>query len=118
MTNSSVRTYASTLKNLYKKSISASDIIMSKYNDMSIRILTYYTSQSKTALSALFVLTENQDYRTMMMNKLEKYGQDIKKQVKTPKQEKNWATQEQVDNPIKKHRKLARQAYKKRGHDC
>ena len=116
LSNSSVRTYASTLKNLYKKVFPQSDIKMSKYNDTEA-FLQYLRSvppnQSKTALSALYVLTENQDYRTMMMNKLEEYGEDIKKQVKTPKQEKNWATQEQVDTLLQKHRKLALQSYKK-----
>ena len=68
LSNSSVRTYASTLKNLYKKVFPQSDIIMSKYNDTEAflkHLRSIPPNQSKTALSALFVLTENQDYRDM-----------------------------------------------------
>lgn len=117
LSDSSVRTYASTLKNLYLKVYPDDEqISMSKY-DSTDAFLDYLRqippNQSKTALSALFVLTEHPEYRKMMMNKLEEYGKEIKKQEKTPKQQKNWATQDIVDELLTKHRKIALKAYRK-----
>ena len=50
----------------------------------------------KTRLSALFVVTENKDYQTDMMDNIQKYNTETNKQEKTEKQKDNWMTTEEI----------------------
>jgi hypothetical protein len=50
----------------------------------------------KTRLSALFVVTENKDYHTDMMDNITKYNEETNKQTKNDKQKDNWMTTEQI----------------------
>lgn len=50
----------------------------------------------KTRLSALYVVTENKDYHTDMMDNITKYNEETNKQEKNNKQKDNWMTAEEI----------------------
>ena len=51
----------------------------------------------KTRLSALFVLTENQDFHIDMMENIKKYNTEVNKQEKNQNQKDNWITTEEIE---------------------
>lgn len=70
-------------------------------------------NRRKTILSALFVLTENQTYRTAMMGDILVYTQEINQQEKNDTQRENWIEQDELDTIFKNLKKTAREIYKK-----
>ena len=90
LSDSSLTTYCSILKNLYKKIWVDDDDIHLKNFDNSDKVLHFLKdvepSKRKTILSALVVLTGNESYRKYMLSDIEKYTQLIKSQVKSPAQ--------------------------------
>ena len=97
---SSVTTYNSILKNLYQKVFDSGEIDVRKFNDAEA-ILKYLkehvpsSSKRKTILSALVVITDDQEYRDLMLNAIKTYNSDISKQQKTAAQKKNWVSSEE-----------------------
>lgn len=106
---SSQKTYTSILKNLYKKVYNSSDIDVSKFNDDSKSILAFLKdldiNKRKTVLSALFVISKNQDYQNLMVNDAKQYNKDQENQEMTETQKENWITQEDIDDVINKYEK-------------
>lgn len=95
----SVKTYESILRNLHKKVFENEEIKKSNFENFS-KILNYLrdvpANKRKTILSALVVLTENDEYRNVMTDDVEDYNEEIKKQEKTDTQRDNWITMEEV----------------------
>jgi integrase len=95
----SLKTYESILRNLHKKVFENEEIKKSNFENFS-KILNYLrdvpANKRKTILSALVVLTENDEYRNVMNNDVEDYNEEIKKQEKTDTQRDNWITMEEV----------------------
>lgn len=95
---SSLKTYVSILSNIYKQmdgdggigffSHQIKDIIefLDKKNDQT----------KKTSLSALYVLTKKDEYRTVMMDILKAVNIQNKKQEKTPTQSENWMSEVEI----------------------
>tara|TARA_R110001592_G_scaffold84637_2_gene250135 strand:- start:1081 stop:1866 length:786 start_codon:yes stop_codon:yes gene_type:complete len=50
----------------------------------------------KTRLSSLYVITENKEYHTDMMDNIQKYNTETNKQEKNDKQKENWMTAEEI----------------------
>lgn len=98
ITDSSVKTYASLLKNLYYKDEKNKDkpIELDWYKDAEnvLPLLEEKTSQTrKTNLAAIIVLLDGKapkEYVDLMNNDAEKTKEDYEKQEKTDKQEENW----------------------------
>ena len=71
LSEGSLKTYTSILKNLHKKVFENKDIEKSDFDEFS-RILDYLkdvpANKRKTILSALVVLTEKDEYRNVMAN--------------------------------------------------
>ena len=90
---SSIKTYVSILTNIFKAMKGTGDDIKF-FSDKDKEILEYLkdkTNQTKkTALSALFVLTEKQEYRELMVTTMKTVNDAYKEQKKNPKQEENW----------------------------
>jgi hypothetical protein len=83
LSDSSITTYSSILRNLFKRVFPDEETSMDKFNDAK-KILQYLKdvppSKRKTILSALLVLTDNQDYKKMMMSDLSEYQTIIEQQ--------------------------------------
>ena len=118
LSDSSLTTYCSILKNLYKKIWVDDDDIHLKNFDNSDKVLHFLKdiepSKRKTILSSLVVLTGNESYRKYMLSDIEKYTQLIKSQVKSPSQEKNWVTIDEVREKFHELEDEAKLLYKKK----
>jgi len=90
---SSVITYNSILRNLYKKVFDSGDIDTKKFDDTA-KILDHLKelppNKRKTILSALVIITDDKKYRDLMLEDIKEYNAEIGKQEKTETQKENW----------------------------
>jgi hypothetical protein len=116
LSESSLTTYSSILKNLYKKVFGEGQIKLDNF-DKTKEIIEYIKdvppNKRKSILSALVVLTDNEDYRKLMLGDINKYNSFIKTQQKTETQEANWIEKEKIAEVFDKLEKDAKQIYKK-----
>jgi len=93
LTESSITTYNSILKNLYKKVFGEKEIDLKNFDDTD-KILGYLkevpVNKRKTILSALVIMTEDKKYRDLMLEDIKDYSEEIGKQEKTETQKENW----------------------------
>jgi hypothetical protein len=98
LSTSSLKTYVSILSNIYKQIRGSGGI--SWFSDDSKKVLDFMDTKNdqtkKTSLSALFVLTGKQEYKDVMTTVMNAVNLKYKEQKKTPKQEENWMTSEEV----------------------
>lgn len=121
ISNSSLKTYESILRNLYNKVYDTDEDITQAYKmekfDNSERIIKYLkdipSNKRKTILSALVVITDNKDYRELMMEDIKDYNKNEAKQTKTENQELNWVSKEDIDKVIDKLNTTSKILYKK-----
>jgi hypothetical protein len=116
LSDSSLTTYASILKSLYKKIHGDGEIDFSKF-DKADDILEYLKdltpSKRKTILSALVIITDNKKYRDQMLTDVRDYNHEISKQEKSDSQETNWVSQQEIENIYNELKKNANVIYKK-----
>ena len=106
LSDKSLKSYVSTLINLPKKMEDKPDNInyFEKNVDKIIKFLKDKPSRSrKSVLSPLVVITDNKKYKELMRSDIENYDTSVKKQEKTPTEEKNWMD---FENIKLKHDKL------------
>lgn len=116
LSDSSLTTYSSILRSLYKKLHGNGEIDFSKFNeaDTILEHLKELTpNKRKTILSALVIVTDNKKYRDQMLNDVRDYNKEISKQEKTETQEENWVTQKEVEDMYNDLKKNANLIYKK-----
>ena len=94
---SSIKTYISCLTNLIKKMEGEYDM---KFFNNTKKILDYLEEKSsvqrKTCLSALYILTENEEFQKPMLEDIKKVNDDYKEQKKNLKETENWISQEDL----------------------
>lgn len=116
LTESSVNTYVSILRNLYKKVFGDTNIDIDKFND-SDKILKYLDdvqpNKRKTILSSLVVVTNKKEYRDQMMDDVKNYNDEIAKQEKSKSQSDNWVDSEQIHETLNQLKRNADLIYKK-----
>lgn len=116
LSDSSLTTYSSVLRSLYKKVYGNGEIEYSKFNNADT-ILDHLKdvppNKRKTILSALVIVTDNKKYRDQMLEDVRDYNKEISKQEKTPQQEANWVTQQEVEDMYNTLKKNANAIYKK-----
>ena len=99
LSEGSLKTYASILKNLHKKVFENKEIEKSDFNEFR-KILDYLKdvppNKRKTILSALVVLTDKNEYREIMNDDVSNYNKEIQKQEKSETQRENWITTDEV----------------------
>ena len=99
LSDSSLTTYASVLKSLYKKIFGEGKIDWDKFENTK-EVLDFLKdvppNKRKTILSALVIVTGKADYRDKMLSDVRDYNKEIQKQEKTPTQEENWVDDKQV----------------------
>lgn len=99
ISKSSVSTYNSILKNLYKRIFGDGDVDMSNF-DETTKILSHLKdiepNKRKTVLSALVVITDNKKYRDQMMKDIEEYKSNESNQLKNEKQTESWVEKDEI----------------------
>ena len=99
LSDSSLTTYASVLKSLYKKVFGEGKIDWDKF-DNTKEVLDFLKdvppNRRKTILSSLVIVTGKSEYRDKMLSDVREYNKEISLQEKTPTQEENWVDTEQV----------------------
>jgi hypothetical protein len=90
---SSITTYASILKNLYKRVFGDGVVNLDQFEKPE-PVLKYLAdmppNRRKTILSSLVIITDKKPYRDLMASDVRDYNKDISKQEKTPQQEASW----------------------------
>jgi hypothetical protein len=116
LSESSLTTYSSILRNLYKKVFNDEQIKLTNFNKTK-QIIEYIKdipfNKRKSILSSLVVLTDLDEYRKLMLEDINKYNSFIKTQEKTETQENNWIEKEQIEDVFIRLEKDAKQLYKK-----
>jgi hypothetical protein len=117
LSDSSITTYNSILKNLYLKVFGDKDIKLENFEN-SNKILKYLEdvepNKRKTILSALVVICKDpKPYRSLMLTDIKDYNKEIATQEKTEEQKDNWIEKEQLVTIFNLLKKEAEFLYKK-----
>jgi integrase len=70
-------------------------------------------NKRKTILSALVVLTNNEEYKTQMNKDVNAYNEEIQKQEMSLTQRENWVEKDEIKRTYDKLEKKAKEIYKK-----
>lgn len=101
ISQASVNTYNSILKNLYKNVFKSTDIDLKKFENTA-PIISYLKDleprKRKTILASLVVITDNKRYRDQMLKDIEEYRADESKQVKSDKQNESWVEKSEIND--------------------
>lgn len=117
LSDSSLKTYSSIIINLHNKIFGTreindvgvfnnTDLVLGNLEDMS-------PNKRKTILSALVVLTNNEEYRNQMNKDVSAYNEEIQKQEMSLTQRENWIEKDEIKKTYDKLEKRARDIYKK-----
>jgi len=117
LSKSSVNTYASILKNLYKKVFDDTEYNLNKFEKTS-PVLEHLKdmppNKRKTILSALVVITNEKPYRDLMMDDVRDYNKTVETQTKTDTQKENWITGDGIQEIYLELKTNADALYKKK----
>lgn len=114
---STLKTYTSILKSIHKR-IFEGDMKMANFervNDIVEDLKEKPVSTRKTALSALYVLTNNKKYNDLMREGIEEYKNDVDKREMSDKQKDAFKSQEDIRRIFDAYRGRAELLYKKEG---
>jgi hypothetical protein len=116
----SANTYSYAIRKVFQSVSKDKDFNIDVLNDTD-KIFQHLESippnRRKTILSALFVVTENQLFRTAMIDDIQTYNQEIELQEKNDTQRDNWIEQDELDAIYKNLKKTAKEIYKKESLD-
>jgi hypothetical protein len=119
LSNSSITTYASILKNLHKKVFDDKTFSLSDFDETE-RVLDYLKdvppNKRKTILSALVIISSGKvadDYRTKMNEDVSAYNAEIQKQTKSETQQENWVETNEIQEIFRNLENDAKIIYKK-----
>lgn len=110
----SIKTYSSVLNTIRK------DLNIDKVKDFNNdkKILKYLedmpVNKRKTRLSALLVLTDNENYKKQMLQDINQFNANVKEQKKSVVEKENWMTKEEINKIYEKSKKKANELYKKK----
>lgn len=113
---SSLKTYKSILKNMYDRCYDDKDYSFEKFDDADT-VLEHLKdipfNKRKTVLASLSVLTGNKKYSLVMMDDIHKYNSNEIKQEKTPQQEENMISPDEVNEVFAQLENNAKHCMKK-----
>lgn len=116
LTDSSITTYNSILNNLHFGLYP--DERVPKMKDFEdIELIKNYLKKkdpnvTKTIYSALFVLTENPQYKKLMLDNIKDYNDEIEEQKMTKTQEENWLNKDEIENALNNAYNKSTSSYK------
>lgn len=116
---SSLKTYISTLKNIYKKVYpDDTEVTISKfcnYNDFLDVLKDVEYNKRKSVLSALVVICpsdKNEKYKELMIQDANKYNNEQLENKKTPTQQENWINQNEIEQIFNSYASTANKLFK------
>jgi hypothetical protein len=99
ISKSSLKTYESILRNLYNNVFENDDYKVINF-DNDDKILKFLkglpVNKRKTILSALVVITDNKNYRDLMLEDIKEYNKETSKQEKTEAQNNSWVNNDDI----------------------
>lgn len=99
LSDGSIKTYSSILRNLHKKVFENQELEKSNFNECN-KVLEHLKdippNKRKTILSALVVLTDKDEYRNVMNGDVSDYNKEIQKQEKSETQRENWIETDEI----------------------
>lgn len=122
ISESSLKTYNSILRSLYKKVFgkinkNGSINLAEDFNNVK-PVLEHLEglepNKRKTILSALVVITDKKEYRDLMLDDIKDYNKTISKQEKNEKQEESWIEKDTVKELLNNLEANAKLLYKKK----
>jgi integrase len=117
LSDSSITTYSSILRNLFKRVFENEEMNMKSFNE-SEKIIDHLKnippSRRKTILSALLVLTGNKEYKELMTSDLSEYQSIVETQEKSPTQKESWIQYDEVIKILHALEADAKLLYKKK----
>lgn len=119
LSKSSVNTYGSILRSLHRQLKGTDDVnpdLFESSQDILEHLKDVPPSKRKTVLSALVIVTDGdvqKKYRELMMDDIGNHRKEIEQQQKTPQQEANWVTRDEIDKKYKQYEKQANALLKK-----
>lgn len=119
LTESSIKTYVSILKNLHAVCFKDQEMKMSDFNDSKCimdHLKDMEHKKRKTILAALVVLTGNKHYGETMMEDISKYKTDQLNQKKDGKFAENMIEPTKVEEILKLHERNAKAIYSKKAY--
>jgi len=101
ISKSSLKTYESILRNLYEKIFNNDDYDLNKFGKESEKVIKFLknlpSNKRKTILSALVVITDNKDYRELMLDDIKEYNKEEAKQTKSESVKENWVERDELE---------------------
>lgn len=120
LSDSSLKTYSSILRSLYRKvfdSVDEDDMDMKKFTHPE-KVLKFLedlpSNKRKTILSALVIITDEDKYRTLMLDDVKQYNEEIKKQEPSETQKANWIDLDGIKAKYHELQQIADAVYKKK----
>lgn len=120
ISKSSLKTYESILRNLYEKIFGLDEdktYNLKKFDTEVKKVIKYLKdvppNKRKTILSSLVVITDNKEYRELMLDDIKDYNKAEAKQEKTQEQADNWIEKDDIEKIYKMLDKNAKLLYKK-----
>jgi len=118
LSKSSINTYASILKNLYKKVFENEEYDLDRFNKDYEQVLAFLKdsppNKRKTVLSALVIITDRKEYRDLMMEDVKDYNKQIGQQEMSDTQRENWIQGGDISSMYDNLRRDAELLYKKK----
>lgn len=101
ISNSSLKTYESILRNLYFKIFDDDNIDLKRFSTNVDKVINHLknlpSNKRKTILSALVVITDNKEYRELMLDDIKEYNKEEAKQTKSESVKENWVDKDDLD---------------------
>jgi integrase len=120
ISDGTIKTYNSLLKTIYKNVFDNDDKPdIKKFSDtknITIFLETKPYNVRKTYLSALVSITNNEDYKNMMLNDIKEYNENIDKSVMTDKLKESEITTDEIESLNSKLKTNAELLMKKQNH--
>lgn len=114
---SSLKTYTSILKNLYKRCFGAGEIDPENFSECE-KVLEQMKdlepSKRKSILSALVVITDKKPYRDAMLEDITKYNTLMDTHEKSDKEKESWLNEDDISSVLNKLKEEATFLYKKK----
>lgn len=120
VSDNTLKTYQSVLNSLWKKVYGKEEFAMSKFNKiepLKAKLDDMTLATRKTTLSALYVLTGNEDFRKLMMEDIEKTNGINSKQEMNEKQKEAYVSQEELHAKFNDLDKKIKTMYRNKDYD-
>lgn len=121
ISQSSLKTYESIIRNLYKqvfdKDIESKDDLndfKTKSKEVIDHLKSLEARKRKTRLAPLVVITDNKDYRELMLEDIKEYNKEEAKQTKSDAQKENWVEEKDLTDLYTDLEKQTKMLYTKK----